>query len=74
MKLQNNGHGKRIGVAAVTVLAWGVATLWSWNTLAVELLGMPEMAFRHAVALGLFLLLTGWIVTIPVWFLGRTRA
>jgi hypothetical protein len=32
-------------------LLGGVAVLWSWNTVAADLLGAPVIAFRHALAL-----------------------
>jgi hypothetical protein len=37
-------HGLGIGFLACVVL------IWSWNTVAVDLLDAPAMMFRHALA------------------------
>ena len=47
---------------SVGLLLGGVVLLWSWNALAPELFGAPELAFRHALALELLL---GLLIAIP---------
>ena len=47
---QSKRHGKNLGIALFALLVWAIAGLWSWNTFAVELLGLSEMAYRHALA------------------------
>lgn len=37
---------------AVPVLL-ATALLWGWNTFATEILGLPSMAFKHALAMEL---------------------
>ena len=43
------GHAALI--VALTVLLGGVALLWAWNTLAVDLFQAPAAQFKHALAL-----------------------
>ncbi len=48
-----NKHPHRVRAVIGVVGAFLVAAItlfWSWNTIAVELFGAPEFAFRHAVA------------------------
>lgn len=45
-------------------LLGGVVVLWSWNTVAADLLGAPVMALRHALAL---LLLVMTLVLAGAW-------
>ena len=49
--------------AVVTFLAGGVIVLYGWNTFVSELFVVPEIAYRHALALELMVVL---IVAIPV--------
>lgn len=46
--------GRRIALATLTVVAvllvGGVAVLWSWNAIAVDLFEAPVMKFKHALA------------------------
>ena len=66
MTQETKRHGRTLGIAFVAMLLWGVAALWSWNTFAVELLGLPEMAYRHALALGIFALSVGGLLAMPL--------
>ena len=67
MKQEAKRHGRTLGIALVATLVWGAAALWSWNTLAAELLGLPEMAYRHALALGILVLSVGGLLAMPPW-------
>ncbi|WP_299616367.1 hypothetical protein [uncultured Tateyamaria sp.] len=67
MTQESKRHGRTLGIALVAILLWGVAALWSWNTFAVELLGLPEMAYRHALALGTLVLSVGGLLAMPLW-------
>ena len=48
--------------ATGVLLAGAVIILWGWNTFASELFAVPEIAFRHALALELMIVL---VVAIP---------
>lgn len=43
-----------LGAAGLLLLA-GALLSWSWNASISELFGLPQMAFRQAVAAGLFI-------------------
>jgi len=73
MTHSNSGRGKIIGFAIFALLSWGVVALWSWNTFAVEFLGLPEMAFRHAVAFCLLVFSVGGLLILPSWIAFRGR-
>lgn len=64
---QSKRHGKNLGIALFALLVWAIAGLWSWNTFAVELLGLSEMAYRHALALGILVLSAGGLLAMPRW-------
>lgn len=68
MKIRTKRHGKAIGLALIGMLLWSVVALWSWNTFAADLLGLPEMAYRHVLALGLLLLSVGGLLLMPFRF------
>lgn len=74
MKIRTKRHGKVIGLALIGMLLWGVVAHWSWNIFAVDLLGLPEMAYRHALALGLLLLSVGGLLLIPFRSMGGGHA
>jgi len=74
MAFQRHRHGKSIGLALIAVFLWGAVALWSWNTFAVDLLGLPEMAYRHALALCLLVLSVGGLLILHVWIVRRGGA
>jgi hypothetical protein len=55
------GRGREIVLGAAALFGIAVAILWSWNTLAVDLFGAPEFAFRHAVAATIGVLVVGFV-------------
>jgi hypothetical protein len=61
-KLENKGHGRTIVMFLIAIIFGGIAILWSWNTVAVDLFGQPEMAFRHAIAVELLLIASGSLI------------
>ncbi|WP_298856115.1 hypothetical protein [uncultured Ruegeria sp.] len=67
MAQQSKRHGKTLRIAVFALLVWGVVALWSWNTFAVELLGLPEMAYRHAIAFGILVLSADALLVLPLW-------
>ncbi|WP_171052557.1 hypothetical protein [Ruegeria sediminis] len=64
---QSKRHGRTLVIGLLAVFVWGIAALWSWNTFAVELLGLPEMAYRHVLALGILGLSVGGSLAMPLW-------
>jgi hypothetical protein len=70
MELENKGHGRTIVMSLIAIVLGGVAILWSWNTLAVDLFHLPEMTFRHAVAAVLLLVAAGSLISLPSLFSG----
>jgi hypothetical protein len=56
-------HNAVVGLAAIA--AGTVAIQWGWNTFAVEILGLPDIRFRHAVALELLVLAVPAPVALP---------
>jgi len=64
---QSKRHGKIFGIALFALVVWSIAALWSWNSFAAELLGLPEMAYRHALALGILVLSAGGLLAMPHW-------
>ncbi|MFT6607924.1 MAG: hypothetical protein ACJA2X_003142 [Halocynthiibacter sp.] len=68
MEFENKGHGRTIIMSLIAIVVGGVAILWSWSTLAVDLFGLPEMAFRHAFASVLLLVATGSLIGLPSLF------
>ncbi|MFY0681176.1 MAG: hypothetical protein JXR13_11420 [Thalassovita sp.] len=68
MEFENKGHGRTIMKSLLVIIVGGVAILWSWNTLAVDLFGLPEMAFRHALASVLLLVAIGSLIGLPSLF------
>lgn len=57
--------------AAGLFLAGGVILLWGWNTFVSELFAVPEMAFRHALALELMIVLVVAIPAVALRMLGH---
>jgi hypothetical protein len=49
----NHGRARHIVLGLATYAAGTVAILWVWNAFAVDILGLPAIRFRHAVALEL---------------------
>ncbi|MBV1904129.1 MAG: hypothetical protein KUG58_10910 [Marinosulfonomonas sp.] len=68
MNLEKNSHGRTIVMSLIAVFFGGVAILWSWNTIAVDLFAQPEMEFRHAVAVELLLIAAGSLIGLPSLF------
>jgi hypothetical protein len=73
MTMQSKRRGKTFGLALFAGLFWSVAALWSWNTFMVDLLGLPQMAFRHAIALCLLGVSAVGALTLPMWVAHRER-
>lgn len=48
--------GKAIFFAMGILIGGALLILWSWNTLATGLFKIPNIQFKHALALELFLL------------------
>ena len=67
-------RGKFVGLGVLALLSWGVVALWSWNIFVVEYLGLPEMAFRHAIAFCLLVLTIGGLLILPWWIARRGQA
>ena len=65
MTFENRGHGRTFVISLIAIVFAGIAILWSWNTLAVDLFGLAEMEFRHAVAMVLSLIAIGSLVGLP---------
>lgn len=57
--LENKGYGRIAVMSLIALFFCGVAILWSWNTLAVDLFGQPALEFRHAVAAEFLLIAAG---------------
>jgi hypothetical protein len=68
MELENKGHGRTIVMPLIAIVFGGIAILWSWNTVAVDLFGQQEMAFRHAFAVALLLIASGSLIGLPSLF------
>jgi hypothetical protein len=65
MELENKGRGGTIVMSLIAIAFGGIAILWSWNTVAVDLFGQPEMALRHAIAVELLLIASGSLIGLP---------
>jgi hypothetical protein len=52
---------------AASFLVGAVVILWSWNTIAVDLFGAPNVALRHAIAIELAVAVVG----IAIGFIAR---
>lgn len=50
-KVEHRAGARKLAHGLGMAFLAGVVLLWSWNTLASDLLGAPVMAFRHALAL-----------------------
>lgn len=68
--IENRGRGRTLALALGGAFLAGVAVLWSWNTLAADLFGLPEMEFRHAAATALAISVVGAVAALP-WFARR---
>jgi len=64
-ELESKGHGRTIVMSLIAVLCGGVAILWSWNTVAVDMFAHPEMEFRHAFAVEVALIAAGLLLGLP---------
>ena len=62
---EHGGHGRAIVYALVALLVGGIVILWSWNTVATDLLGHPEMEYRHALAIELLIISAGALLGLP---------
>lgn len=49
IRVRRWGHSALVTLLAV--VGGGVLLLWAWNTLAVDLFGLPAARFKHALAL-----------------------
>jgi hypothetical protein len=65
MELENKGRGGTIVMSLIAIVFGGIAIHWSWNTVAVDLFGQPEMALRHAIAVELLLIASGSLIGLP---------
>jgi hypothetical protein len=52
---RTHGAAKTTLVAIAVFVGGSILLLWSWNTLAADLLQLPEAGFKHAVAFGLWI-------------------
>ena len=50
LKINHRIHGRKIIVTTVSVLLMSIGLVWSWNTIGVDLFGLPSATFRHALA------------------------
>jgi len=66
MTPQTRQHGRTIGLGLFAVLLCSIAILWSWNGLMAELFGLPQMEWRHALALCLLALCLGTLIGLPL--------
>lgn len=73
MNDRSRRHGRTIGVGLLTILAVSIAVLWAWNSIATDLAGLPQMAWRHALALCLLALGLAGLMLLPLRILGRNR-
>lgn len=48
-------HVRTISSALAILALLTTALLWGWNTFATEILGLPAVRFKHALALELLL-------------------
>ena len=62
------GHATLIILA--TVLVAGIAMLWAWNTLAVDLFQAPAIGFKHVLA---FQFAIAALTALPLVVLGQFR-
>ena len=62
--------GKAALIVALSVVLGGVAMLWAWNTLAVDLFQAPAAQFKHALALQAAI---AAIVALPLILARRSR-
>lgn len=58
-------YGRNALFALLALLAPGIAILWSWNTVVVDLYGQPEMQFRHAIAVEFLVVGLGALFSLP---------
>lgn len=64
IKIEHRAFARKLAHGLGMAFLGSVVVLWSWNTVASDLVGAPLMAFRHALAL-LLLVMTlavagGW--------------
>jgi hypothetical protein len=58
-------RGKTLVTAGATIFLGSAALLWSWNIAVVDLFGLPEMDYHHALALGILIASTGGLLAMP---------
>lgn len=65
-------HARTFAAALAILTLMTTALLWGWNTFATEVLALPSIKFKHALALELFLVVVA--STIPIaWRLFAVR-
>lgn len=74
MTLRTRQHGRTIGLGLFAILLCSFAFLWSWNGLMAELFDLPQMAWRHALAMCLLVVCIGTLIGLPARFLGRSHS
>jgi uncharacterized membrane protein len=62
---QGRRHGKQLAVIGLATMLGSIVLLWSWNTVAVDLLGLKPMMFKHALAIQLLFLSTAFVLLLP---------
>jgi len=67
-KHENQGHGRTIVMSLIAIVFGGVAILWLWNTVAVDLFALPVMDFSHAIAVELLIVAAGALLGLPSLF------
>lgn len=70
---QGRRHGRQLAVIGLAALFGSVVLLWSWNTVAVDLLGLKPMMFKHAFAIQLLFLSTAFVFLLPRRFMGDLK-
>lgn len=59
------GHGRNAIYLLFAPVVGGIAILWSWNTVAVDLFSQPRMEFRHAIAVVFLIVALGALFALP---------
>ena len=73
VNIEYHSIGKRLLIGTAIVIVSGIAVMWAWNTLAVDLFQLPAVKFRHAFAAELLLISLGAGLGIGARILGGNR-